>query len=257
VLRILGRSWTFCDVHKATAISRENVRQFFHVFVKWGGTKLYDEFVKYPTMAEEASVQSADYAMAGFHGCIGSTDATHVSCEKMPIGISNQHRSYKLPYPARTYNLTCDHCRRILYTTRGHPARYNDKSLIRLDKFALGLKGGSILDDRVFDLKYRKPGGAIGTRKFRGAWLLVDNGYLDWSVTIPPQTNCIVAQLTFAQMQFILTCCVVLLERALVCINRQNVDWMATFRFLGALMRRFAHAHFHTTRSRSKVVCIE
>jgi hypothetical protein len=28
-LRILGRSWTFCDVYKATGISTENVRQFF------------------------------------------------------------------------------------------------------------------------------------------------------------------------------------------------------------------------------------
>jgi Plant transposon protein len=74
----------------------------------------------------------------------------------------------------------------IFYTTRGHPARFNDKSLIRFDKFANKLKNGEVLDDAVFELKHIKAGGDIAKRKFRGAWLLVDNGYLDWSITIPP-----------------------------------------------------------------------
>jgi DDE superfamily endonuclease len=185
-LRILGRSWTFCDVQESTGISRENVRQFFHVFIKWGGSDLYAEYVKYPTNAAEAALQSSDYEKAGFHGCIGSTDATHILCERIPVAVSNLHRAYKLPGPARTYNLTCDHRRRILYSTTGHPARYNDKSLIRYDQFANKLKNGEIFEDRVFELQYRLADGNIGKRKFCGAWLLVDNGYLDWSITIPP-----------------------------------------------------------------------
>jgi DDE superfamily endonuclease len=185
-LRILGRSWTFCDVQESTGISRENVRQFFHVFIKWGGSDLYAEYVKYPTTAAEAAALSIDYEAAGFHGCVGSTDATHILCERIPVAVSNLHRAYKLPGPARTYNLTCDHRRRILYSTTGHPARYNDKSLIRFDHYANKLKNGEIFEDRVFELQYRKSDGVFGTRKFRGGWLLVDNGYLDWSITIPP-----------------------------------------------------------------------
>jgi hypothetical protein len=65
------------------------------------------------------------------------------------------HTSY-LPGPARTYNLTCDHQRRILYSTNGHPAHYNNKSLIRFDQFANKLKNGEIFEDRVFELQYRK-----------------------------------------------------------------------------------------------------
>jgi DDE superfamily endonuclease len=186
VLRILGRSWTFCDVHEATGISGENVRQYFHVFIKWGGRELIAEHVKYPENAADAMAASADYEIAGFHGCVGSTDATHILCDRIPVAISNLHRGYKLHGPARTYNLTCDHRRRILYTTAGHPARYNDKSLIRFDRLANKLKNGEILEDRVFELKYRLADGTIGTRKFRGGWLLVDNGYIEWSITIPP-----------------------------------------------------------------------
>jgi DDE superfamily endonuclease len=190
VLRILGRSWTFCDVFESTGISRENVRQFFHVFIKWGRRELFAEQVKYPVNAADAIAISADYEEAGFHGCVGSTDATHVMCDRIPVAISNLHRGYKLPGPARTYNLTCDHRRRILYTTAGFPARYNDKSLIRFDRLANKLKNGEILEDRVFELKYRLADGTIGTRKFRGCWLLVDNGYIEWSITIPPVKTC-------------------------------------------------------------------
>jgi hypothetical protein len=104
VLRILGRSWTFCDIHESTGIGKENIRQFFHVFIKWGGGALYDQYVKYPTTTAEAATQLSDYARAGFHGAVGSTDATHVSCDRIPVAVINQHRGYKLATPARTYN---------------------------------------------------------------------------------------------------------------------------------------------------------
>jgi Plant transposon protein len=168
------------------------------VFIKWGGGDLYHEYVKYPTTAEEVSTQQGDYAKAGLHGAVGSTDATHVSCDRIPVAVINQHRGYKLATPARTYNLTCDHRHRILHTTRGHPATFNDKSLIRYDRFANQIKDGSILDDCFFELKYWKASGAIGTRKFHGAWLLVDNGYLEWSVTIPPKKD----PSTFGELKF-------------------------------------------------------
>jgi Plant transposon protein len=199
VLRILGWSWTFCDVNESTGIGRENIRQFFHVFIKWGGGDLYREYVKYPMTAAEAATQQSVYAMAGFHGAVGSMDTTHVSCDRMPAAAINQHCGYKLAMlPTRTYNLTCDHQHRILHTTRGHPATFNDKSLIRYDRFANQIKDGRILDDCVFQLKYRKASGAIGMRKFCGVWALVDNGYLDWSVTIPPKKD----PSTFGEVKF-------------------------------------------------------
>ena len=52
------------------------------------------------------------------------------------------HIGYKLKFTARTYNLTVNHRRRILGTTKGHPARFNDKVLITFDEFVKLLKDG-------------------------------------------------------------------------------------------------------------------
>ena len=45
-----------------------------------------------------------------FPGCLGSTDATHVSIERCFNRLRNQHISSKLPCTARTYNATVKDC---------------------------------------------------------------------------------------------------------------------------------------------------
>jgi len=42
--------------------------------------------------------------------------------------------------------------RRILHTTKGYPAQWNDKTIIKFDTFASGLQKGCILDDVEFKL---------------------------------------------------------------------------------------------------------
>ena len=43
------------------------------------------------------------------------------------------HLGYKLAHKARTYNITVNHRRRRMSTTRGHPDRFNDKTLVSFD----------------------------------------------------------------------------------------------------------------------------
>ena len=57
-----------------------------------------------------------------------------------------------MTHTARTYNMTVNHRRRILSTTHGHPARWNDKTLANFDSFMNGIRNGGILDDVVFEL---------------------------------------------------------------------------------------------------------
>jgi len=57
---------------------------------------------------------------------------------------------------------------------------------VLFDEFADALKDGSVLDDLEFELYEYDEEGNVVKRKYRGAWLLVDNGYLAWSVTVPP-----------------------------------------------------------------------
>ena len=80
-LRYLGRGWTFDDIEEATAINEETHRQFFHIYIAFGSTELYERFVIVPTSGEEAATHLKEMETAEFHGCVGSTDAAHVGME--------------------------------------------------------------------------------------------------------------------------------------------------------------------------------
>jgi len=49
-----------------------------------------------------------------------------------------------------------------------------------------GLNNGEYLSDVEFELVERDTSGNIQTAKYKGAWLIVDNGYLSWPTTVPP-----------------------------------------------------------------------
>ena len=129
-LRYLGRGWTFDDVEEATGISQETHRNFFHQFVRFGREVLYPKYVKYPTTKEEAMTHSYEFNLAGMHGAIGSMDACHIIVEKCSHRLKQNHLGGKSKLTCRSYNLTCNHRRQILHTTSGHPARWNDKTIV-------------------------------------------------------------------------------------------------------------------------------
>lgn len=184
-LRYLGRGWTFDDLEESTSISEECHRQFFHVFLKWGSTALFNKLVIAPANANEASTHMHEMQQAGFDGCVGSVDATHVGMMRCPYVRWNHHKGPKESLPARTYNIVVNHRRRILHSTSGHPSRWNDKTLAMFDNFLMGLNKGTILDDSIFNLQTTKKKNDEEI-KFQGGWLLCDNGYPEWSCLIPP-----------------------------------------------------------------------
>ena len=128
----------------------------------------------------------ADYSDAGFPGAVGSTDATHVILERVPNKHRQSHLGFKSTHTARAYNITVNHRRRILATTTGYPARWNDKTLATFDPFMQGLHEGKILDDVHFNLYAYNDLGEVVSQRYRGGWLLVDNGYLARPTTVPP-----------------------------------------------------------------------
>ncbi|KAG7341034.1 hypothetical protein IV203_022985 [Nitzschia inconspicua] len=187
----LGSGWTFDDLAEATAISEEVIRTFFHEFIEFGATKLYPEYVVPPPSVEEAMAMCCnEYQAAGYPGCCGSMDATHVEHSRISYRNGQAHLSSNLPCTARTYNLVTNHRRRIFCTTDGHPARWNDKNLVvRFDALAtaLGLHDGtSPLSDLEVELYALDENGEVYKEKYKGGWLLVDNDYLNLCVTIPP-----------------------------------------------------------------------
>ena len=188
-LRYLGRGFTFDDCEENTAISEETHRRFFHVFILFGASVLFPKFVERPINNTDSLTHQQEFLEAGMDGCIGSTDATHVAMLRCPSQLRNFNNGFKLDLPSRTYNLTTNHRRQILSTTTGHPGRWNDKTLVLFDDFVKSIYNGKILQDVKFSLFEHNANGEIVQRHYTGAWLIVDNGYLEWSTTVPPFKN--------------------------------------------------------------------
>ena len=126
------------------------------------------------------------FDMAGMNGCLGSSDATYVSMLKLSSWASIGHKGFKLNLPARTYNLTVSHSKQILSTTTGHPATWNDKTIVLFDQLLCGVHNGDLFDKNEFTLYEYDTNGNIVEVKYKGCWFMVDNGYLSWSCTVPP-----------------------------------------------------------------------
>ena len=90
---------------------------------------------------------------------------------------------------ARTYNATADHSIRILGSTMGHPGTWNDKTLILFDEFICNVKNVKTPNDYTFTLKEINERGQIVEALYEGVWFMVDNVYLSWSCTVPPDRN--------------------------------------------------------------------
>ena len=108
---------------------------------------------------------------------------------KCPHWAHNSHKGFKLSVPARTYNVTCNHSRRILGTTMGHPGTWNNKTLLLFDSLIMDVKNGKIPENFEFELYERKENGETAKVRYSGVWFMVDNGYLSWSCTVPPDNN--------------------------------------------------------------------
>jgi hypothetical protein len=101
-LRYLGRGWTFDDVEENTAISKEVHRTFFHRFVELGSTVLYDKYVLTPDNVNEAKTHMREFEEAGFPGCVGSSDATHITTDRCGYNLKNNHLEPKSSLTARS-----------------------------------------------------------------------------------------------------------------------------------------------------------
>ena len=187
LLRYLGRGWTFDDIEEATAISKEVHRVFFHKFIRFGSTELFSKFVVTPISVVDALTHMAEFSSAGLPGCIGSIDCPHIVTERCEYNLKNNHLGFKSANTTRTFNLTCNHRRRILHSTGGGPGRWNDQTMVRLDKFISGIRDGMMFADNKFELDSTdKESGAIVRTTYSGVYVICDNGYLDWSCTVPP-----------------------------------------------------------------------
>jgi hypothetical protein len=62
----------FDDLEEATSISEETHCQLFHVFIEWGWSSLFEEYVITPGTEVEEDIHMKEMREAGFHSSIGS-----------------------------------------------------------------------------------------------------------------------------------------------------------------------------------------
>ena len=196
VLRYLGRAWTLDDLSENTCTSQEIIRKFLHAFLDFASTTLYQRYVLSPSCADDARQHMAEYSDAGFPGAVGSTDATHIILERVPNKHRQAHLGFKSTHTARAYKITVNHRCHILATTTGYPARWNNKTLAIFDFFMQDLHEGKILDDIEFNLYEHNHSGGVVLQRYRGGWLLVDNGCL--AQQLSPQSRQATVERRFA-----------------------------------------------------------
>jgi hypothetical protein len=126
----LGHGWTFDDCEESTAIDSDVHLSFFRVFIKFGSTVLFNKWVLTPVNLPEALSNMKEYSEAGFPGCVGSSDCTHIVTDRCEYNLKNNHLGAKNSLTTRTFNLICNHRRRILHTTHGGPGRWNDQTMV-------------------------------------------------------------------------------------------------------------------------------
>ena len=115
----MGCAWTLDDIAEANGIYVDTNSVFLKCFTEYGSTVLQQKWVL--TRTNSVNEEESVFRLAGFNGCIGSSDATHIAMLKCPQWAHNLHKGYKLSVPARTYNVNVDESRGILGSTMVHP----------------------------------------------------------------------------------------------------------------------------------------
>ena len=185
-LRYLGRGWTFDDIEENTAISNEVHRTFFHHFVEFGSTVLYDKYVLTPDNFNEAKTHMREFEEAGFPGCVGSSDATHITADRCEYNLKNNHLGPMSSLTARSYNICVNHCRWILHSAPGGPVCWNDQMMVRFNHFITKIRSDGLnLQDNTFELLACGKGGEVIAVTYKSVYVIIDNGYLNWSCTVP------------------------------------------------------------------------
>jgi hypothetical protein len=98
--------------------------------------------------------------------------------------LKNNHLGGKSSHTTCTDSLTCNHWCCILHTNSGGPGCWNDQILVRLDQFIMGICDGNLLSNYEFNLLSEDGDRNIITMMYTGVYVIVDNGYLQWSCTV-------------------------------------------------------------------------
>jgi hypothetical protein len=76
---------------------------FLYVFIQFVSTVLYKKWVLSPVNLPKAKSNMNEYTQAGFPGCIGSSNCTHIVTKQCQYNLKNNHIGAKSLQTTRTF----------------------------------------------------------------------------------------------------------------------------------------------------------
>jgi hypothetical protein len=174
-LRYLGRHCQFDDLKEATYVDKETHRRFFFKFCLWGREFLYPLHVTAPSCKEDIVKCEELYRAAGFPGCIGSFDVTHVPLNNLSVAKTNSYKNGKHIYPTIAYQTTVSHSGLVLSVCPGKPGTWNDKTIIKYDEFIQSLSTNDLFTTYEWQRRVAGPSEWVTET---GVYCICDGGYL-------------------------------------------------------------------------------
>lgn len=148
--------------------------------------EMYPIYVHGPRNSDELNTVTSLYSASGFPGCVGSTDCVHVRWEMCPSMWTSVFKNGKHSYCTIAYEMTVDHSKRLMATTRGHYDTTSDKTIVKFDGFIRKVKHDDFYVSVEFKLQVDENKWIIE----RGLYLLVDGGYHKWRIMQCPYKFC-------------------------------------------------------------------
>jgi len=140
-------------------------------------------WVNPPRTEREIREAMGPYSAAGVSGAFYSTDGVRVRIWSCSYSLKNQNVG-KEGYPVRTFQVTIGYRGLIFACTKSYDGKEPDIKITEDDEFLNEVKSNPIYKDLEWEY-VNKEGEAL---KQKGAWILVDNGYPDWTILqCPPK----------------------------------------------------------------------
>ena len=142
-----------------------------------------DEYIYLPRNVVELRRVSKCYEEVGLPGCCGSMDVVHVKWSMCPTGDHNRAKG-KAGYPTLAFQCITDYNRRVIGIYGPQFGTRNDKEIVKVDPNVHHIRTGWFKDVLW---SYYTCAGRI--EQERGAYLICDNGYHRWPISISPYAN--------------------------------------------------------------------
>ena len=168
----------FRNLPLVTNICATEHSKFFLKFVEFLYARRND-YIYLPRDEDELKIVMRRYEENGLPGAMGSVDVVHVKWSNCPSGDFNRAKG-KESYPTLSFECISDFDRRICHVFGPQFGTRNDKHIVKMDA------GVASIGNDYSHVEWNHFDEQGNIKKEKGAYLICDNGYLQWPTLICP-----------------------------------------------------------------------